>query len=147
MMCLWVKNLVSKVCLGSGKYHIMCLFGMYVVDMRHTEPRHIESPRGVRWGSGIVALDVFIMFVPLKCVLWVGATYRDAKYTCRGLVECGVICLKSRVNTICRGLVNITLCVYLACVGDMGRSEPWYVESPRDVCWGSGIVALDDLWC
>ena len=38
---------------------------MHVVD---TEPRYIKSPRGVSWGSGIVALDDFIMFVPFPIV-------------------------------------------------------------------------------
>ena len=50
----------------------MCLFGMYVVDMRHTEPRDIESPRVVSGGSGIVAVDDFIMFVPFPIVCAVG---------------------------------------------------------------------------
>ena len=50
----------------------MCLFGMCVGDIRHTEPRYIESPRDVCWGSGIVALDDLIMFVPFPVVYTVG---------------------------------------------------------------------------
>ena len=30
-------------------------------------------------------------------------------------------------------------------VGDMRHSEPWYIDSPRDVCWRSGNVATDDF--
>ena len=61
---------------------------MYVGDMRHTEPRYIESPRDVCWGSIIVALDHFMMFMPFPvarcaCLLDSGGTiwllwvYRD----------------------------------------------------------------------
>ena len=38
--------------------YVMCLFGMCVGDIKHAEPRYIESPREVCWGTGIVALDV-----------------------------------------------------------------------------------------
>ena len=38
--------------------YVMCLFGMCVGDIKHAEPRYIESPRDVCWGSGFVALDV-----------------------------------------------------------------------------------------
>ena len=30
-------------------------------------------------------------------------------------------------------------------VGDMKHNELRYIESPRDVCWGSGSVDLDDF--
>ena len=43
--------------LGPEKYHIVFLFGTYVGNMKPNEPRYIESPRDVCWGSGIVALD------------------------------------------------------------------------------------------
>ena len=32
------KSRVNTICWGSGKYHIMCLFGMCVRDMRRSEP-------------------------------------------------------------------------------------------------------------
>ena len=58
------KSRVNRICWVSSKYHIICLIGMCVGDIRYTELRYIESPRDVCWGSGIVALDDLIMFVP-----------------------------------------------------------------------------------
>ena len=46
-----------------GKYH-MCSSGMYGGNMRHTCPGYTDGPRDVCWGSGIVAWDDFVMFVP-----------------------------------------------------------------------------------
>ena len=50
-----------------GKYH-MRSSGMYGGNMRHTEPRYTDGPRDVCWGSGSVAWDDSVMFVPFPIV-------------------------------------------------------------------------------
>ena len=59
----YVKNQKLTEYVGA-MVNIACLSDMYGGDMRHTEPRYIESPRDVYWGSGSVALQKFFMSVP-----------------------------------------------------------------------------------
>ena len=113
---------VNRICWGAGKYRSICLFGMYVGNMRHTEPRYMENLRDVCWGSGIVALDDFEMFVPFPIVYAVGgwwtkpqhilwerhkqhkswnATIPDPQHTSRGLSSyCGSVCLTSPTHIL-----------------------------------------------
>ena len=89
---LKIKSLQNM--LGSGRYHITFLSGMYIGVMRCTELQYIESPRDVCWGSG--TLTDFMMFAPFPIVYAVGgwwaktATCRDPKYMCRGSAKCYV---------------------------------------------------------
>ena len=125
---------------------------MYVRDMRHTEPWNIKSPRDVCGGSGIVALVDFVISMPVPIVYavggwWIKPPHMGMPNTRAGYQLNVVLIVKNQELTEYVGdLVNYDIiCLSGMCVGDMGRFEPWYIESPRDVCWGSGTVALDDF--
>ena len=139
------KSRINRICWGSVKYHTMCLCSMYVGDMRLTEPQYIESPRDVCSGSGSVDLDDFMMFVPFPIVYAVGIWWTNPRHigipdTCAGdQLNDVFICWKSRVYRICwgSGRYHITFLSGMY-IGVMRCTEPRYIESPRDVCWGSG---------
>ena len=63
-------------------------------------------------------------------------TYRDPRHTCRDQ-------LNVALHVKNHELTEYVMCLFGMCVGDIKQVEPRYIESPRDVCWGSGFVALD----
>ena len=92
--------------------------------------------------------DVCAFSYSVYCV-WMAnktATCRDPRYTCRDQLDIVLYVKKSRVYKICWefGKYHI-MCLSDMHVGDMWRSEPRNIESPRYVCLGSGIVAFCDF--